>query len=49
MCIFDQNINMTETINLHKYFYYAFGSCNTQITKVESFLIDPILEVIQLT
>lgn len=26
MCIFDQNINMTETINLHKYFYYAFGS-----------------------
>lgn len=26
MCIFDQNINMTETINLHKYFNYAFGS-----------------------
>lgn len=50
MCIFDQNINMTETMNLHKYFYYAFGSSqHMQDTDDKSLIIfnRPILEVIQ--
>lgn len=51
MCIYVQNINMTETINLHKYFYYAFGSSqHMQDTDDKSLIIfnRPILEVIQI-
>lgn len=50
MCIYVQNINMTETINLHKYFYYAFDSSQyMQDTDDKSLIIlnRPILEVIQ--
>lgn len=51
MCIYVQNINMTETMNLHKYFYYAFGSSqHMQDTDDKSLIIfnRPILEVIQI-
>lgn len=51
MCVYVQNINMTETMNLHKYFYYAFGSSqHIQDTDDKSLIIfnRPILEAIQM-